>query len=234
MINKRFKYFISASLFTISIIALSVLLKSEAPNKIKTEPQISERPDVLNIYEEPITLVTGKGKPKQDYYRNHVSSAQASGVGILDDSTSIMDLVLSQDLIAVKPGKGYEIDEITHSYAYLTPDALRVLRKLGASFYEESNNSFFTVTSLTRTEAMQKKLRKRNRNATKNESSHCYGVSFDISYIRYNGERNWNLELRNKLEGILATMQKNGEIYVLKERNQSCFHITVRTDKKGA
>ena len=43
--------------------------------------------------------------------------------------------------------------------------------------------------------------------------------------------REWNYERTKALEGVLATMQKNGEIYVLKERNQSCFHITIRNAK---
>jgi hypothetical protein len=71
-------------------------------------------------------------------------------------------------------------------------------------------------------------LRRRNTNAAKDESSHCYGVSFDISYIRYNGKREWDYERTQKLEAILAKMQEDGEIYVLKERKQSCFHISVR------
>ena len=147
-------------------------------------------------------------------------------------TVGLLEFIENEQLISVVSDCGYIVADMTHSYPYLTKDAILALRKIGASFYEASGDfSAFTVSSLTRTEMTQKKLRKRNSNASKRESSHTFGVSFDISYIRYNGVREWNYERTKALEGVLATMQKNGEIYVLKERNQSCFHITVREQK---
>lgn len=230
-IKVRIKYFFSATLLSISFIVLGVVLKSETP----IDEQVISKPEEVvqpTIYDEPVTLVKGSGRPNRDYNHRHVNSAKAVGVGSLVDTSSLKTQISRQKLIKVEPGKGYALASMTHSYPFLTPDAVRVLRKIGASFYEASGDeSFFTLTSLTRTQQTQKKLRRRNRNAARTESSHCYGVSFDISYIRYNGVREWHYERTKNLEGILAEMQRNGEIYVLKEKNQSCFHVTVRSDK---
>ena len=223
-IKSRFKYFISISLLTIGLLGLSVPLQSGKP--VELEIQESAK---LTVYKLPITLVEASGKLSKDRIAKHLSAAEVSGVGVLKDLPAISSKTKSEFLIKVVPDKGYVIGNMTHSYPYLTPEALLTLRTIGASFYKASgDHSSFTVSSLTRTESTQKNLRKRNGNAAKGVSTHCYGVSFDISYIRYNGVREWNYERTKALEGVLAAMQKSGKIYVLKERNQSCFHITVR------
>lgn len=231
ILKQKLKHYISVSLFTLGLLAISVLLKSETTIEKEPEPiEIIEK--VCSVYDAPLILAKSKGKPLRDYNHKHVSTAKKIGVGSLKDTSALNKMVKEKRLISVIPDKGYLLSDMTHSYPFLTEDALLALRKIGASFYEASGDkSAFTVSSLARTEDTQKKLRKRNANATKSESSHCYGVSFDISYIRYNGVRAWNYEHTKALEGVLATMQKNGEILVLKERNQSCFHITVLNRK---
>ena len=231
ILKQKLKHYISASLFTLSLLAISVLLKSETP---KEKPAVKEVVVVVEptIYDTPLTLVKGKGKPTKDYNQKHIAHAKKVGVGSLKDTAALFNLVRQEMLVAVVPDKGYLLANMTHSYPYLTENTLLALRKIGASFYEASgDSSAFTVSSIARTEETQKKLRKRNANASKSESSHTFGVSFDISYIRYNGVKEWNYERTLALEGVLATMQKNGEILVLKERNQSCFHITVLKKK---
>lgn len=86
----------------------------------------------------------------------------------------------------------------------------------------------FVVTSLTRTIESQQSLSRINKNATTNISTHSYGVSFDISYTRFNGKRGGNSELQKVLEDILISYQKKKSIYVLMERQSTCYHITVR------
>lgn len=233
ILRQKIRHYLSASVFTISLIALSILLKSETPlvDEFKTEASVAAAP---SIYDLPISVVASKGKPHKDWNQKHIDEAKKVGVGSLKDTAALHKLIKDEQLISVVSDRGYIVADMTHSYPYLTEDAILTLRKIGASFYEASgDSSAFTVSSLTRTESTQKKLRKRNANASKRESSHTFGVSFDISYIRYNGVREWNYERTKALEGVLATMQKNGEIYVLKERNQSCFHVTVRNKKSS-
>lgn len=220
----RIRFFLSAVLITVGLLGMSMLLRSEE----KPEVIVAEtRP---GIYELPVEVVTGKGTPNKDLIDKHLKAARKYGVGSLKDTSAINIKLASGDLINVQKDKGYVVGDMTHSYPVLTPGTLYVLRTIGASFYEATGNgSYFTITSLTRTEETQNQLRKRNSNAAKDESSHCYGVSFDISFIRFNGVREWNDVLTRKLEAILATMQERGDIYVVRERKQSCFHITART-----
>jgi len=223
----RIRFFLSASLLTVGLLGMSMLLRSEEKRELPVENSV--RP---TVYELPVATIQGKGRPDKDYIAKHLKAAKRYGVGSIKDTAVMNSKIASGELINVMPDVGYVVGDMTHSYACLTPQALFVLRTIGLSFYEASGSgSYFTVSSLTRTEETQNQLRKRNTNAAKDESSHCYGVSFDISYIRFNGVREWNDKLTQKLEAILATMQKDGLIYVVRESKQSCFHITVRNVK---
>lgn len=193
----------------------------------------SEKPTSLSLdYEDvapDLTPVYSKSSVKRNLIVLHRIAAGKNGVKKIESKEDLEALIKSKELVSVQNGIGYKLGIMTHSYAYLTPNAKIALQKIGISFHHFSkNNSYFTVSSLTRTEETQKKLQKSNRNATKEESTHCRGVSFDISYIRYNGTREWNDKLTRVLEGVLAAMQESNEIYVVKESKQSCFHITVR------
>lgn len=84
------------------------------------------------------------------------------------------------------------------------------------------------VTSLTRTEADQNRLRRVNVNASSNDSSHCFGVAIDISYVRFNHKRQVNQALDKQLEHVLKDFQKADKIYFVKERVNRCYHIIVR------
>jgi hypothetical protein len=228
VLGQKLKHILSVFSFTVGLIVLSILLKSET----SLESNNAETPIVneYNVYDQEITLVKGQGKLKRDFNQMHIKCAKQTGVCSIQDSAQLFQNIADNNLIRVIADKGYLLGDMTHSYPYLTKSSVLTLRKIGASFYAASGDgSAFTVSSIARTEDTQKSLRKRNSNASKRESSHTFGVSFDISYIRYNGCREWNYEYTKALEGILAELQKSGEIYVLKERNQSCFHITVRT-----
>jgi hypothetical protein len=74
----------------------------------------------------------------------------------------------------------------------------------------------------------QKNLTKTNSNATKNISSHSYGVSFDISYIRFNGNKGHNPQLKASLEKILVDLRNEKKNYLRNEKFQSCYHVSVR------
>lgn len=119
--------------------------------------------------------------------------------------------------------------DLTHSYPYVTPRAKILLEELGLAYQQLSiKPSFFTLSSITRTPEQQASLRKRNRNATSGISSHSYGVSFDISYIRFNGKKGPNRTAQKNLEKVLNDFQDADKIFFIKERKQSCYHITVR------
>ena len=136
------------------------------------------------------------------------------------------------DLIRVPTvGDGYHLDRLTHSEPFLLPSAFSVLQEMAARFQASmkgtsDEGASIRITSLTRTQTQQRKLRRRNANAFNGQSTHNYGASFDVAFIdRPNesvkcGGPSW------ALQSILQDMQKNGEILVIPEGN--CMHITPR------
>lgn len=162
-------------------------------------------------------------------YDNHLVAGESNGFGLIESENHFGQLIQENKLVLVSEGKGFRVDKLTHSYPYITPKSKTVLEELGQAFQSLTNDeSFFTITSVTRTPEQQKSLRKRNRNATSGISSHSYGVSFDISYIRFNGKKGGNRSAQKDLEAVLNEFQAANKIFFIKERKQSCYHITVR------
>ena len=161
-------------------------------------------------------------------YKKHINTAAGHGVTPIKNSKHLKSYVSKKKLTTAKCTKGCTIAKLTHSKAYLVPKANKVLNDIAKSFYAKTKSTF-TVTSLTRTIADQHRLRHVNSNATHGLSAHNFGASYDISYIRFNGKKGRNTKLEKALENILAQYQRQGKIYYIKEKWQSCFHITVRS-----
>lgn len=162
-------------------------------------------------------------------YDKHLFAAEHNGIGLVESEGHFKKLIEDEQLILVDKGAGYEVMPLTHSHPYITPYSKAILEELGAAFQSLTDEeSYFTLTSVTRTPEQQKSLRRRNRNATSGVSSHSYGVSFDISYIRMNGKKRFSRSLQNKIEKILKEYEKADKIFFIKERKQSCYHVTVR------
>lgn len=196
----------------------------------EVEPESSELPIPISVELPDILEIPRiKGTLKKDIYEDHLQAAEQKGVGIIENEWKLFHLLNDQNLEEVNEGTGYKVEDLTHSHPYLTPHAKTVLEEIG-QMYEviSGEGNFITVSSVTRTMDQQKKLQKRNRNATAGNSSHSFGVSFDISYIRFNGVKSFDQKAQKNLEKVLNHFQKADKIYVIKERKQSCYHITVR------
>ncbi|MFV0607026.1 MAG: DUF5715 family protein [Niabella sp.] len=161
-------------------------------------------------------------------YKSHLKTATGHGITPIKNSKQLTSYVNKKKLATTKCVKGCTINKLTYSKAYMVPKANKVLNEIAKAFYAKTKSSF-TVTSITRTLADQHRLRQVNNNATHGLSSHNYGCSYDISYIRFNGKKAPNARLQKALENILIQYQKKGKIYYIKEKWQSCFHITVRS-----
>lgn len=113
----------------------------------------------------------------------------------------------------------------------------------------------YAVSSALRTVEYQEGLRDRNANASF-ISSHSYGISFDVFYDAYfvalpapgpsgNAELDRSLDnlrlrtgywlgesLRRQLHAMLAEtlieLQKEGVLFAILEKNQRCYHVTIR------
>jgi hypothetical protein len=166
-----------------------------------------------------------KSNIKNDTYRKHINAAVSKGVTLINNDASLNSSVRNNKLVKVRGSVGYKVQPLTHSYGFLTPQTKSVLDNMGQEFSNRTG-TYFTLTSLTRTVVQQKKLTKSNSNATKNTSSHSYGVSFDISYVRVHGCS--QSFFQRELQVILKKYQSSGKILVIKESRQRCYHVTVK------
>lgn len=164
---------------------------------------------------------------KSSPYSYHVKSGKKHGV-LLQDNNEIRTKTKEGKLIKVKKNIGYKLQKLNHSKDVLVQPSYLVLQEIGKRFHADTKGKYFTVTSLTRSEEAQRNLTKSNLNATKNISSHSYGVSFDISYIRFNGNKGHNSKLKAILEKILVELRNEKKLYFIHEKNQSCYHVSVR------
>jgi len=196
----------------------------------------TEKPKETKVVVEKVTKEIRKTRKytryvrlKNDKYDLHRLAAASFGIGIIDNENEINQQIRAGKLVKVKANQGFKIHELTHSKAVLNKAAYNILKEIGVAFSETANDGdYFMVTSLTRPLSLQSKLRKTNINATKGISTHSYGASFDISYVRFNGVKEFNPKLQEMIESILFDYQKAHKIFVLREVKSACYHVTVR------
>lgn len=143
----------------------------------------------------------------------------------------------NRQLEKIETNRYYVVQKLTHSVPYLVPKAAKLLEDMGKAFQDSlfnrgyNRNHRFTVTSVLRTEETVRQLRKTNVNSSEN-SCHCYGTTFDISYFTYSppqvGKEASVDKMRQILYQVAYDMKKQGRCYVKYEKQQTCLHITVR------
>ncbi|MCS3871213.1 hypothetical protein J3D55_004129 [Chryseobacterium ginsenosidimutans] len=162
-------------------------------------------------------------------YKPHLDASKSFGIKILQDSKTVLKYINNGKFHKIKKsGKGYRVQKLDYSRAWMVSKGKLMLERMGARFSKETKGNTFTVSSITRTLEDQCRLRRVNSNASLGISSHNYGNSFDISYVRFNDVLKYNPKMEAALEKILQYYYKSGRIYYIKERQQSCYHITVK------
>ena len=165
--------------------------------------------------------------------------AQAIGVPPVEDRAAAEHS--KKRLVEIVDNDLYGVEDLTHSIPFLIPEAAELLDRIGRNFRDSLASKGLNpckpvVTSVLRTEEDVRKLRQGNLNATEN-STHCYGTTFDLSYWRYvkvpelRGRPYEDVPpeyLRATLSQVLKDLHDEGACYVKYEKKQSCFHITVR------
>jgi hypothetical protein len=169
-------------------------------------------------------------KYKDDYSSEHRPAAIALAHERFINHESDRQRLLSNGyLVPVEEGEGFGISSLNSSTAVLVPQARVRLYELGKRFRSKISDpnermSYFVINSITRTEDQQKDVRKSNpRTATKDKSTHSYGVSFDIRKINAISDCG---PAKEALRAVLIEMREEGKIYLCPERN--CIHVTVR------
>ena len=162
-------------------------------------------------------------------YKPHLDASKSFGIKLLQDSKTVLKYINNGKFHKIKKsGKGYRVQKLDYSRAWMVSKGKLMLEKMGARFSKETKGNTFTVSSITRTLEDQCRLRKVNSNASLGISSHNYGNSFDISYVRFNDVLKYNPKMEAALERVLKYYYDLGRIYYIKERQQSCYHVTVR------
>ena len=169
-----------------------------------------------------------------DLNETQLEAARKNG---LKKSITLDEAQTNRQLQKIESNRYYDVQKLTHSVPYLVPKAAKLLEDMGKAFQDSlfnrgyNRNHRFTVTSVLRTEETVRQLRKTNVNSSEN-SCHCYGTTFDISYFTYStpdvGKAASVDKMRQILYQVAYDMKKQGRCYVKYEKQQTCLHITVR------
>ena len=164
-------------------------------------------------------------------------SARANGVERSANALDISRKVMKGQLVRIKGNRFFKIEDLTHSYPYLTRDGRRLLREIGRRFREKTKKdglkgSKFIVTSMTRTTEKIRGLGRTNMNASDN-SPHLNGNAFDISYARFSIMKFRVTEcdkwyMKEALAEVIWKLRQEKKCWATYERQQGCFHVVVR------
>jgi hypothetical protein len=179
------------------------------------------------------TKVMSYGKVFDDINETHLEKAQAVGLKKIPEKRDDLDEKL---LVKVENTDYLEIDNLRYSVPYLTANAARELNHIAKAFNDSLKRKQFpvyklVVTSILRTEEDVTRLRKSGNPNASDNSSHCYGTTFDISHSRYFREVETDefmqpYELTKVLAEVLRDERNAGRILVKYEKKEHCFHIT--------
>lgn len=238
-----------ARIFLISTIIIIVLLIAGLIFRPRTEqPSVAEpveklQPALTDTFplhaKEPIKAlniskrVGNLAAQFSDLNPEHLAYAQRIGIKPISSTRDI--LRLQRPIVEIRSNDNYHVDDLSHSYPYLVPQAAALLDTIGARFNRKlasqgGGKYKIKVTSLLRTSESVNRLKRRNINSTEN-SAHLYGTTFDISYVGFhqgplNTRHHTDGELKNLLAEVLLELRDEGKCLVKFERKQGCFHIT--------
>jgi len=144
-------------------------------------------------------------------------------------------MVENYDLVEVKDSRLYHLKTLKHSHPYLIPEAVSMIDEIAIRFQtklkeKELGNYCFFLTSILRTKESQEKLSHHNGNAS-DTTAHFFATTVDISYKHFLNLDNDSIvpkwEIIQELTKTLLEMRKECKLLAVRERKQSCFHITV-------
>lgn len=139
-------------------------------------------------------------------------------------------------LVRIEDNEYLVVDDLQYSIPYLTEGAAEELQRIARAFSDslESKNLLdykLIVSSMLRTEEDVDRLRRSGNPNASDNSAHCYGTTFDITYTRYYSEDESEafmqpFELTKVLGEVLLDEKNAARCLVKYERQEHCFHIT--------
>jgi hypothetical protein len=228
--------YISIGLLFVFLIAIYFLIQ---------KPEVVAKPEIPNNYKACNQLLNASApiEPAEiiaDKNDIHLIHAMANGLKKPFATNAEFDstykkMVEKYELVEVKDCHLYHLKSLKHSHPYLIPEAVSMIDEVAVRFQaklkeKKLGNYCFFLTSVLRTQETQEKLSMRNGNAS-DTTAHYYGTTVDISYKHFLNLDNDSIvpmwEIIQELTKTLLEMRKECKLLAVRERKQSCFHITV-------
>lgn len=163
----------------------------------------------------------------------HLEKAKEVGLKTIPEKRDVIDV---KKLVKVEESDYLSIDELRYSVPYLTAGAASELNRIAKAFNDSLVRKQLPVykivcSSILRTEEDVTRLRKSGNPNASDNSAHCYGTTFDITYTKYDREEETDefmqpFELTKVLGEVLRDERNAGRILVKYEKKEHCFHIT--------
>lgn len=168
----------------------------------------------------------------------HLEKARAIGLRKVPETRDDLD---TRRLVRIADSDFLTVEELRYSVPYLTSGAAAELNRIARAFSDSLKRKQFPaykliVSSVLRTEEDVARLRKSGNPNASDNSAHCYGTTFDITYSRYWRDEETDefmqpYELTKVLAEVLRDEKQAGRILVKYERKEHCFHITACQSK---
>jgi len=168
-----------------------------------------------------------------DINETHLDKAKAVGLKKIPEKR---DNINTSQLIRIDDSDFLVLDNLRYSVPYLTAGAARELNHIARAFHDSLTRKQFpiyklVVSSVLRTEEDVTRLRKSGNPNASDNSAHCYGTTFDITYTRYHRDVETDefmqpFELTKVLAEVLRDEKAAGRILAKYEKKEHCFHIT--------
>jgi hypothetical protein len=173
----------------------------------------------------------------KDMLPDYIGETSVSGISRCSNKRELLRKVHGGELFRIRDGRGYEVEDLSYSYPYLTKEGKALLREIGKRFRKKISStrlrgSDFKITSMIRTTEILIRLRKFNSNASVN-SPHFYGNTFDISYVRFSSPK-WFITdcdkyfLKEVLAQVIWQLRDEKKCWATYEIKQGCFHVVAR------
>lgn len=168
---------------------------------------------------------------------DYIGNSSLSEIKKCRNEKEILERLAQGKLVEIKNGNRFLVEEMSHSYPYLTEDCKDLLVGISIRFSEKISNtrlkgSRFKITSMTRTTDKLKRLREINSNTSAN-SPHLYGNAFDISYLRFSTRKLFltycdKKFLKEALAEVIWQFREEKKCWATYEMKQNCYHVVSR------
>ena len=205
----------------------------------ETEPVVEEEDDVDGTGESTAREIIYDARRMayasifNDINELHLEKAREVGLKSIPEKRDVVD---TKQLVKVEESDYLTIDELRYSVPYLTAGAAAELNRIAKAFNDSLVRKQLPVyklvcSSVLRTEEDVTRLQKSGNPNASDNSAHCYGTTFDITYTKYDREEETDefmqpFELTKVLGEVLRDEKNAGRILVKYEKKEHCFHIT--------